>query len=234
MKTKKVNSRQPQLIFDTEKNLQYKIYTSKIWLDSEFSSIAIRREVPVGDCIPDLVCVRFLESPTNLLPKQWAYRHVYVLWLLRRYKSLRLETISKHTYEHPEKVSSILQDLIKSGAIIVKKSGSFSLSAGMKALRAEVVSVEAKLYRWKEALDQAIKYKSFSDISFVAMDKNGIPKNPRHISEFYQFQVGLCSVSKDEIEWIVPPRSIQTTKGPEREYLVISAAASCQTLWSFL
>jgi len=214
--------------------LQVSLAQRDLGLDSSFPVTLIRREVPVGPCIPDLVYVRFLEMPLpSLWPTRWTYRHTYILWLLRRWKRLRLKTIAAHVYEPLEKVSTVLDELTESGAVAVLDTGAFTLSPQMSKLRAEVISVEVKLYRWKEALDQARKYKQFSDRTFVAMDKSRIPSSLEAIKAFRKLHVGLCAVSEETIDWIVPPHAAHPKFGPDKEYLVSAAASSSsQMLWS--
>jgi hypothetical protein len=232
----KTNSlRYRSLNFENEKSLQLKVATSDLWRHRQFSDVFIRREVPVGACIPDIICVRFFDFPDpNFWPKRWTYRHTFVLWLLRRWHRLKLLSIAQRTYEDPDKIMLILDELTRCGAIVKTSTGSFMLSTKMRNLRADIISVEVKLYRWKEALEQAKIYKNFSDSSFVAMDSNGIPKNPEIISIFQKNRVGLCAVSNEAINWIVPPYPSQIKNGPDREYLISGAASYTQTLWSRL
>jgi hypothetical protein len=235
MKEKTISSSHRTLVFENERALQLSLLQVDFGLDNLFPITLMRREVPVGSCIPDLVCVRFLEMPTpELWPHQWAYRHAHVLWLLRRWKYLRLETIAARCYESPEKIFIILKQLLKSGAVIALDTGAFSLSDEMKNLRAEVISVEAKLHHWRDALEQAKRYKQFSDRAFVVMDPNGIPTKIEAIRAFRASRIGLCTVVGKAVKWVVPLYTTDMRLSPDREYLISAAASSTrQTLWSF-
>lgn len=221
------------LQFENERALLTDLAHSDLGLDESFPTTLIRLEVPVGGCIPDLVCVRFSRKPAReLWPRRWGYRHAYILWLLRRWRRLHLKTIAARIYECPEKVEPVLHALVKSGAIVVKPTGAFSLSVQMETLRAEVISAETKLCRWKDALKQAQQYRHFSDRVFVAMDPNGTPTTSAAIEVFRRSRIGLCAVDSPILRWVIQPQPLPLG-GPNREYLISAAASSRgQSLWS--
>jgi hypothetical protein len=222
------------MAFSRETELQGKLESFDLALEGRFAATFWRREVPVGSCIPDFVYVRFAELPSSSLwPSRWTFRHCYVLWLLRKKIRLFPETVASFTYEPLARIDGVIQDLLKSGAILQSRSGALNLSQEMANLRTEVIAVEVKLRRWREALAQALTYQRFADRVFVAMDERNIPSDDETLDLFRKSRVGLCSMSNDTFTWIALPRIRPRLLGAEREYLVASAAASPrQTLWA--
>lgn len=197
-----------------------------------FEHVLARREVPVGGCIPDLVVVGFAEEPrSELWPRRRNFRHAFVVSLLRRHGRLRAETIAAKGFASLERMRPILDDLLASGAVTGSESGAISLSPLLAHAGVEVVAVEAKLRRWRQALEQATEYARFADRVVVAMDAGGVPRAPETLAEFRGRGVGLLAVGT-ETEWLVRPRRSSRRANPEWDYLVSSAAAPRpQTSW---
>ncbi len=220
--------------FQSERELQDELARLELGIDGLFTATFLRREVPIGGRIPDLIYVRFLMVPdSRLWPRRLNFRHSYVLWLLRQQSQIRPETIADRSYEPIDKVMPVLRDLIRSGAVIKLETGTLALSEEMASITAEVIAVEAKLHRWREALTQAMTYSSFANRVFVAMDYRKTPSAPEIIDQFLRNGIGLCAVAPKSLKWLVLPPLVNRPLGPEREYLITSAVASThQQLWS--
>ncbi|MEB2346586.1 MAG: hypothetical protein OZ948_17815 [Deltaproteobacteria bacterium] len=198
-----------------------------------FDRVLARREVPVGGCIPDLVVVGFAGEPClDVWPRRRTYRHAYVVSMLRRHGRLRPETIAAKAFAPLDRIRPVLDDLLASGAICQAESGAVSLSPSLAESDAEVVAVEAKLRRWREALEQASSYATFANRVLVAMDAAGAPSTPEALAAFRERGVGLLTVRSGTVECLVPPRRSSRRADPQWDYLVSSAAApGPQTLW---
>lgn len=221
-------------VFASERELQKELAgINDIDLDGAYTTTFVRREVPVKGCIPDLVYVRFQNVPdSGLWPAKWSFYHTFVVWLLRHKPQLRLEAIAEECYEPPTgRIQVTLRDLAKSGAVEKLETGEIKLSSRMQEVEAEVIAVEAKLKRWREAMDQAESYQEFADQVFVAMDAALVPREPEVLVEFENKGIGLCAVMPGSIEWLVYPRC-NSRSSAEKEYLITSAASCRQTLWS--
>jgi len=71
--------------------------------------------------------------------------------------------------------------------IIEKKSGSVQY----------VISIELKLRDWRKGLDQAFKYRSFSNLSLVIIDESKINLLGNIIEEFEHYNIGLGVFNKN-------------------------------------
>ena len=188
----------------------------------------------MGDRVPDFVCISFQNLTDDaVLPKNCTYRHAAVLATLRKRRRTRPATLAKQLYMDVERLRPLLNDLVASGAVIENPTGSLSLSTFWSELKAEVIAVEAKLTRWKDALIQALSHKRYADTAVVAMDAAAIPQKESSIRTFAEHGIGLCAISPDSARWVVPPKRSEG-EGHEREYLLTSALSPSQTLWSRL
>ena len=209
-------------LFANERALQNTLVNGDLGTDGSHRVCFVRSEVPVGSCIPDIVCVRLSEQPrTDLIPSRFSYRHAFVLSLLRERSPLHVETIAAQSFEPPDKARLLIEDLALAGAVVPLHTGAFAISPELLAAEPDVVAIEAKLHRWKDALRQAKTYKRFADRVVVAMDAHGIPSQPAALDEFQSAGVGLCAVAPEATEWLLHPTPVPGCRGPEWEYLVV-------------
>lgn len=61
-------------------------------------------------------------------------------------------------------------------------------------LKDEVIAIEAKLSRWRDALQQAYRNRCFADKSYVLLPLNIAEVACRHEYEFERRGVGICSL----------------------------------------
>jgi hypothetical protein len=61
-----------------------------------------------------------------------------------------------------------------------------------------VVAFEAKLTKWRRALDQAYRNRCFANVSFVVLPKDAARRAASFPNEFRRRGVGICYVCEDE------------------------------------
>jgi hypothetical protein len=218
--------------FETERQLQAVLGTHAALLGVSGPNVRLRREMPVGTVIPDLVLVSFDRVPAqSILRLRWSYPHAHVVAELRRFPHLRRDTIAERMFDRRSRVDRLLDELIDVGALEVTATESIRLSDELRSMRTQIVAVEAKLSRWTEALDQALAYNSFADRSFVAMDATRIDGSPRVADAFKRVGIGLILVDLNGARCVHAGREdTRVTAG--KEYLRFSAlGARTQTLW---
>lgn len=66
----------------------------------------------------------------------------------------------------------------------------------------KVIAFEAKLTKWKEALQQAYRNQCFADLSYVLLPETEVINASRYNFEFSKRGVGLCSVTENGINII--------------------------------
>jgi len=60
-----------------------------------------------------------------------------------------------------------------------------------------IVSIELKLRNWKKALNQAFRYRAFSNESYVILDEDHIDLGLKNIEYFKKFNIGLGSLNSN-------------------------------------
>lgn len=217
----------PQRPFKSEAKLQEQL-SRRLVVPRVGKAIHLqRRHVPVGECVPDFVVVRFATSPpTDLWPRRWSFRHSHVCWLLRTKGRLTASTIARLSYESVPAQRRILSDLLRCRAIKCHQDFSYSLSPRLQHMRTTVIAVEVKLSRWREALAQARGYKRFADQVMVVLDGN-LPLPPASARRaFRNAKVGLQLATRGTSTWLVPLSRPRVARSSEREYLVVAAGLS--------
>ena len=223
-----------RVAFKREADLQK--FLSEQDLTSTRGHTLVRRELPVGGEIPDLIYITFSRRPpADLWPARWTFRHAFLVWQLRRRSRLQVTTLARRSFLPLDRTQVCLNDLLNCGAVEKASTGAFTLSPRLAELDAEVLAVEVKLRRWKDALRQAASYARFADRAAVAMESTGIPRGSQRLLVFKRRGIGLCSVSGGDLEWVIPPRQRQVRRCAEREYMIASATDSQrQRSWSLL
>lgn len=93
-----------------------------------------------------------------------------------------------------------LRSYEEAGYVVRYRGGEFRVIKEYKPITGFVISVEAKLGAWRRALEQAKRYRRFSDFSFVLLDDARIAPAKKHIAEFEKNDVGLVSISQDKLQ----------------------------------
>lgn len=220
-------------VFSSERELQLKLANCLRPFAEDAREIRVRREMPVGSCIPDLVLVSMdSEPPTALWPTSWSYRHACVVAELRKRPALRPEMLAARLHESEERIGPVVQALLRAGAVCQSAGGALYLASEVRALRADIVAVEAKLMRWHEALEQALSYRAFADRAVVAMDAGMFSlSNEKALDAFRDAGVGLWLVNHDGAWPVIAGRRRAETSA-WREYVCSSAfLPRTQTLW---
>lgn len=160
------------------------------------------REVTVGGTIADVVVVipRKKHSPLSTRPLSAA--ESVVLATVRRRGSVSISELVAETGLNgsTEKTAS---SLLKLGLLSGARDG--SLSPVKSWGKDRLVAVEAKLVRWREALDQAVAYRSYADEAYVALPEAFARPAKRDAQKFRDAGVGLLIVSAMGIRTAIAP-----------------------------
>lgn len=62
-----------------------------------------------------------------------------------------------------------------------------------------IIAIEAKLYKWREALQQAYRNKCFADYSYILIPETELKKALKYHQEFSRRNVGICSLTNNQI-----------------------------------
>jgi hypothetical protein len=161
------------------------------------------RSIPqrsVGTVIPDFILVHAKESARDAQSAQLTVFEASVVAALLRRQPLRKETLARHLYTRSERVGSALTTLRRQGIVRLLPRGSYALAHPGWSDGLHVVAVEAKLRRWREALAQADRYKSFAHETYVALPAQVISASKELRQQARASGVGILSVRGQEVD----------------------------------
>lgn len=147
--------------------------------------------LPIGAGMPDLVVV-------SCEPEVFALVHVEmpsteILAYLRAVRHARLKTIAERVGQPREIIVRCLDNLVEVEAVTVG-SKTFSLHPTWREILPEIVTIEAKVKNWRDAIAQAARNRVFAHRSFVALPQH-LAKRVRSEPIFKRLGIGLLSVS---------------------------------------
>lgn len=175
------------------------------------STSRIVREVQVGLVIPDLIAV---SRPDGAYRTPVSSFESWIIADLMRARTRRPETLARRLFTQPQRVDRALQRLVRFG--IVHRAGvdSFCLATDFIPNCAEVVAVEAKLTRWREAVDQATSYLRFANRAYVALPVDRIERNADLLATCRTRRLGLIAVGDVSADVVrAAPRHAQQSPG---------------------
>jgi hypothetical protein len=125
--------------------------------------------------------------------------------LLETHVELKLEEILSHIFLAPPTAQRIFQKLQRMGVLTRTTSGAVRISDTHTTRRVEIVAVEFKLRRWKDALAQAITYQKFADRSYVVLDEDQVTVGPQMDFAFRAAAVGLILQREAALRVLIEP-----------------------------
>lgn len=103
-----------------------------------------------------------------------------------------------HTYGISETTARVrLKEYSEAGFLKKISSGHYRVVKEYKLITDTIISIEAKLKNWKRALHQATRYKRFSNMSYVLLDRKHIRPALKNIHIFQEKNIGLLSMDND-------------------------------------
>ena len=164
------------------------------------------KELTVGKSIADIVLYKFSQASNWPAAPLSAVESV-VLSIVRLRNSVRLETIARHAYMSVDDVESVVKGRLSNWDLLRFNKRGTVLAMRDWVEQSELIAIEAKLTKWREALDQAIDYKNYSDRSFVLLPHFCVNAAIAHKNEFTKVGVGLLSYSPNSVELIIDAKS---------------------------
>jgi len=175
----------------------------------------------VGMIIPDLVFVgRISQAKTK--PGRASRLSVFDTWVLAeilRNGPVRRDLITRRLHTRTERTRATLRRLVSLRLVAALDGGFYGVGKRGFHSSLEVVAVEAKLTRWKQAVKQAAEYQRFSNRSYVALPESTIAGSELVSKACMGSGVGLIAVRKRQLRVVVKPRR-QEPRSPEWLWLL--------------
>ncbi len=158
-----------------------------------------RREVVVGRSIADVVGLKLPGKEWLKPPDVLTIAESVVISLLRRHGPTRIDILERLCGVRPCGLrNGVLRRLQKWGIIERQVGGRISLSISWPG-PVEIIAIEAKLTKWKEALEQATSYLRFADESYVVLPQTRARKAIEARKYFECAGVGLWVITESGI-----------------------------------
>jgi len=195
------------------------------WLRVPESRLSIQSEVTVGSSIADVVVLVHgrvrpaVEQPLTI-------QEAVVVSSLRQNGATRIDVLEERCglermgLRHGDSLARL-----SSWKIVQRSSGGRIALKRTLAGQCRLIAIEAKLLRWRRALEQAVAYRRYADTAYVALPEAIVGRNSIDRQTFLRSGVGLLSVSENAVsETISPSRS--TAHDWRREYVLSRMALS--------
>lgn len=155
----------------------------------------LKREVAVGRSVADVVI--FLDLPEESR-RRTPLGTAECVFLARLRRGDGLPTVRSDS-----RAATVLDQLCARDLVTLTEDGGAHLASTVNHA-GDVIAVEAKLRRWREALEQAIEYKRFADFSYVVLPAELARAAVKNVTHFEDAGVGLLVLGIDAIEEIIP------------------------------
>lgn len=193
--------------------------------------LRVVREPTIGEVIPDILIgtwngdLPYERSLTNVA------RHI-LAWLQGRdAKLVARDKLEEELFLTELATSRALTQLTRAGAVMVHDSGELQLLQDYRAHNVNLIAIEMKMCKWRQALAQAVAYLRFADEAYVVIDGNQVQVTKSVVKEFELYPVGLLAQRGDLVETVV--QAVRATRAPSADRLlalqklVMSGPYSC-------
>lgn len=173
--------------------------------------LAVLQRPVVGAVIPDLLLGTWCDTSRR---RRFSATHIqtHVLALIEKSGPQSLVEIARALWLNPSIAETAVEDLLRKKAITRDESGHLWLCNGVRSTEVEITAIEAKMKRWRKALEQAISYQTFADRSYVVLDGNQARVTTQMLEMFATSGVGLLLQFGFAVrEVIAAPSSAQVT-----------------------
>jgi len=166
----------------------------------------LKSELTVGNSTADLVALTYSKVNWPVQIASLSIKECVLLSILRRQGSLCLDELAAMSGENVRSlIVGPLSRIEEWGLVRRCRDGRMALSNG-KRKTYRIISFEAKLTKWKQALRQAINYKRFSNKSYVVLPESSGHNAYRNRMVFEESGIGLVTMTDSGIKQLVPPK----------------------------
>src|ERR1035441_1804096 len=151
----------------------------------------------VGMTIPDLLIITGKHNNGSRVRavRRLTLFDCTVLAELLNHGPSRRRSITTKLYAQPTSLDRAVERLMRWGLVSRQMDGALAARRGLFSRGIHVISIEAKLRRWREALGQAKQYRSFSNSALVALPERLIAANSKIRPACAAEGIGLLAVN---------------------------------------
>lgn len=188
-------------------------------LQKIFGSTHTAEEFVSGNGRPDLVfaCASAEGSFWKETPPDYQTLHLLIKYLNKEGRVLHVDEVLGIGLRSRKKIQSIIDTLRDLGFIEYKDKKHLIVRRRYQPIAEEFVSIEAKLSDWKSGVYQAVRYKAFSNSSYLAISEEYLDKVDRKFLR--KNGIGLITVSGSGAKIIVRAKKNKPTSIVSHYYL---------------
>src|SRR5262249_53662414 len=127
-------------------------------------------EPMIGNVFPDLLFGRL--TSTQMSAPMFTHIEASILSLVHNESDFTAADVLARIFLPTPTADRTFRALEKKGALERTPTGAFRVCSNLPAAQMEIVAVELKLKRWREACAQAASYLSFADRAYAVLDGN--------------------------------------------------------------
>ncbi len=169
----------------------------------KFDNAKFIREFNSGNGISDLTVATPNDEKPSVSINNYSEMYYLINFLNRKGKVIHPEKLVSNKNLNSKTFLSLITKLLD-GGYVSEREGCYIVERLYKSPIKNIISIEAKLSKWKEGYYQALRYKCFSHKSYLAVSAKYI-KNV-DIDLFRQDNIGLISVMENDIKIIYNPK----------------------------
>jgi hypothetical protein len=169
----------------------------------------VHTEFRVGSVIPDILAVKRDVSPLSSGSRLRGLTSLdcAVLAALSQVTATTSKALADRLYSRNERIKFVLARLESRKLVTLLEADQYEFCHSAFPLCTELVAVEAKLSRWRDALAQAQSYLAFANQTFVALPLTTIDRHFLPIvDECQMYGIGLISVHEADVDVVIPAR----------------------------
>jgi len=172
-----------------------------------FGSAYFAEEFVSGNGRPDLVFANVFEDKKNWDGVSPDYQTMYLLikYLNKKGQVLHIDNIFDTYFLSKKKIKTILEILIRQGFVEFKDVDHIIVKRKYQPIVRQFISIEAKLSDWKNGAYQAVRYKSFSNCSYLAISEQYLKNVDKKFLK--DNGIGLIAVSPNSATLIIPAKN---------------------------
>ncbi|AFL67814.1 hypothetical protein [Sulfurospirillum barnesii] len=156
-----------------------------------------------GNGIADLVYTTQLEEKKELI-LDYELISIVMNYLNRKNKIIEIKEFYSNTFLSKKKAFGLIQFLLDGGNLEQINDENLLVKEKYSAPVKDIISIEAKLYDWKNGFYQALRYKPYSNKSYLAISQEFVHRVDKELLK--ENNIGLMSVSPNEVNVIINPK----------------------------
>lgn len=150
----------------------------------------VTTHVPVGSVIPDVLLAHSRAEPIPAL-KNLTFLDAAVLSCIQHYGKASLADTHRLLHVTPAATQRVFSELTRAKLLSKSDDGTYVLNGALDSGACEILGIEVKLSRWREALAQAFSYLRFATAAYVVLDGLGFNPRPSVRNYFRDSGIGL-------------------------------------------